>query len=265
MIYACISDIHGRGNEFINLLEKIKIFKRTINKEVRLVLLGDYCDRGNENLIVLDKLVEIKNTDPTAIILFGNHEEFIVGSFGFDRLDKKSELLHYHKSPRSILDCWTSINNGGSKTINELKPFLDEAKKGGYDKIKDYVDFLCELPDLVEIDNIVFSHAPLHRGVVVSRGLEKLASPYKLWNINTVNINNIHYFIMSEPYSDKVFSFINIHGHIHNFYKNEEINDIKVDEKTLCLNVSSFPKLSVTYVDSDNNSENFVIGHDIAD
>lgn len=259
MIYACISDIHGRGSSFLSLLEKVEKFREHSSEQVKLVLLGDYCDRGEENLLVLDTIMDIKKNDPSSIILFGNHEEFIIGSFDYRKLSNDSEIKYFHTNPYSVLDCWTSSNNGGSYTLKEFRKYLDKANKGEDNKMKKYVDFLNSLPTLVQEDNIVFTHAPLHRGVVVNHGLENLMSPYKLWNVDIVEIKALENYVNYDPNKD--YRFINIHGHLHKYYKLPHVQ-FSVNPKTLCLNVCSFPDLVVIYVDSSKPVRDMVIGWD---
>lgn len=57
MRYACISDIHGRGTELLYLLSGIE--SKMKEKPTKLVFLGDYLDRGKENLLVCSVILDI--------------------------------------------------------------------------------------------------------------------------------------------------------------------------------------------------------------
>lgn len=61
-----MSDIHGCYCEFMEVLEKIDF-----SKEDRLIIAGDYIDRGTQNL---EMLQWIENKPNNVILLKGNHE-----------------------------------------------------------------------------------------------------------------------------------------------------------------------------------------------
>lgn len=74
MIYA-MSDIHGCLKEFEEALGTVDLNDR----ESKLILLGDYCDRGPESLKVYRKIMELQDQYPGQVIaLRGNHEEMLI-------------------------------------------------------------------------------------------------------------------------------------------------------------------------------------------
>lgn len=74
MIYA-MSDIHGCLEPFEQALATIDLS----DGGSKLVLLGDYCDRGAKSLQVLKRIMELQQRFPGQVIaLRGNHEEMLI-------------------------------------------------------------------------------------------------------------------------------------------------------------------------------------------
>lgn len=90
-----IGDIHGCMDPFRELVEK----KIRIRKSDRIVLLGDYIDRGYQSREVVDYIIDLQNQGFDIIPLMGNHESMLIDSLG-------SEQSMYN---------WSM--NGGSETL----------------------------------------------------------------------------------------------------------------------------------------------------
>jgi serine/threonine protein phosphatase 1 len=90
-----IGDIHGCINPFTELVEK----KIGIRKSDRIVLLGDYIDRGYQSREVVDYIIDLQKQGFDIIPLMGNHEAMLIDSLG-------SEQSFYN---------WSL--NGGSETL----------------------------------------------------------------------------------------------------------------------------------------------------
>lgn len=118
-----IGDIHGCFDSFRELVEdKIKISNRD-----KLVLLGDYIDRGKQSKEVIDYIIELLQKGFDIIPLIGNHESMLLDALGNDEL----------------LSIW--IQNGGSETmesfsINSLKD-LDQSYKDFFKGLRFYYSF----------------------------------------------------------------------------------------------------------------------------
>lgn len=102
MHYVC-SDIHGRYNDYLKILEMID-FKG----EDTLYVLGDAIDRGNRPI---DVLLDIKHRH-NVIFLIGNHEHMMI----------QSELYN----DRMALYDW--IQNGGETTLQQLEQLPSKEK-----------------------------------------------------------------------------------------------------------------------------------------
>ena len=69
-----IGDIHGCFDSFRKLVEdKIKISNRD-----KLVLPGDYIDRGKQSKDVIDYIIELQQRGFDIIPLTGNHESMLL-------------------------------------------------------------------------------------------------------------------------------------------------------------------------------------------
>ena len=108
-----IGDIHGCQRTFAALLEHLPL--RTGD---RLVLLGDYIDRGPDSKAVLDTIFQRKNEGFELVCLRGNHEQMLL-----DAID----------NPNYEIEFW--LRNGGRQTMASF----------GADRLRDipehYIDF----------------------------------------------------------------------------------------------------------------------------
>jgi len=78
LTYA-IGDIHGRDDLFGRLLGKIREDARAFAERPRLVLLGDYVDRGAQSRQVLERIKGLFHEDwCDLVVLMGNHEEALL-------------------------------------------------------------------------------------------------------------------------------------------------------------------------------------------
>ncbi len=141
-----ISDIHGCYEEFCLLLDKVNYCAA----EDRLILLGDYIDRGPNSKQVIEKVIELVNNDE-AIALKGNHDLM---------------LVNWLKQPEESMEWY--FRNGGFETVKSLvetagMPInFDSACtwskqiKNGYQK---QLEFLEQLPLYYEDEKHIFVHA----------------------------------------------------------------------------------------------------------
>lgn len=85
-MYYVMSDIHGHHNEFLKRLDQIRQLRT--NEEDKLILLGDYIDRGPESYKVIKTVYELqqKYGSDHVVALRGNHEEWFL-EFLFENED----------------------------------------------------------------------------------------------------------------------------------------------------------------------------------
>lgn len=126
-----IGDIHGCYNSFQQLVEQ-KIELRSSDK---LILLGDYIDRGYQCKEVIDFIIDKQNKGFNIIPLMGNHETMLLNT-----INDEAELSKW-------------IINGGSET---LKSFNVKSPKE-IDQV--YIDFFNSLSFYYAHDDFLFVHA----------------------------------------------------------------------------------------------------------
>lgn len=147
-----IGDIHGQREKMLQVLGKAGYDPVTD----RLILLGDYVDRGPESCQVVREVKKLVETG--AIALYGNHEELMLqalaGRFG-GYADKQA------------MEQWYA--NGGEVTLGSYRT---EAKL-----LEEHLKFLSGLPRWYETDDFLFVHAGLRPG----RSVQKQSLQDLIW------------------------------------------------------------------------------------
>jgi serine/threonine protein phosphatase 1 len=148
-----ISDIHGCYDTFVALLKKIKFSPKTD----RLLLLGDYVDRGNQSKEVLEYVMRMVGSGE-AIALRGNHDQ------RFLELVIQNHSLHDLKF----------LEHGGVQTINSYcgtkytladlqdTSIMEKAKVFIRKSYKAHLLFLDSLPLYDEDSDHIYVHAGLN-------------------------------------------------------------------------------------------------------
>jgi serine/threonine protein phosphatase 1 len=129
-LYA-ISDIHGCFDTFYELL----IRQIDLKKSDRLILLGDYIDRGDKSKEVIDFIVDLDKNGFDITPLSGNHEAMLLESF---------------QNP-GMLPLW--YMNSGMTTLHSfgIRDIRDIDKK--------YIDFFMNLRYYDTSGSFIFVHA----------------------------------------------------------------------------------------------------------
>lgn len=126
-----ISDIHGCYRPFYELV--VDIIKLT--KSDRLILLGDYIDRGEQSKEVIDFIIDLQKEGFDIRALIGNHELMLVDSY------YEPDLMHL----------WSL--NGGLSTLQSF----------GIADIREidehYLEFFNSLDYYLNLGNVIFVHA----------------------------------------------------------------------------------------------------------
>ncbi|NLO96777.1 MAG: serine/threonine protein phosphatase [Peptococcaceae bacterium] len=143
-----IGDIHGCYDEFIELLNKANFD----GKNDKLILLGDYIDRGKDSYRVIQTIKTLQKEfgNDNIIALSGNHEDLAV-----EALKTQDYFLWFY--------------NGGGATLKSYR-----ANKG--DIFKD-LEWLESLPYYYEDENFYYVHA----GLVPDVPLDKQPKEALLW------------------------------------------------------------------------------------
>jgi serine/threonine protein phosphatase 1 len=126
-----IGDIHGCFDSLKNLIEnKIKL-----KRSDKLILLGDYIDRGTQSKDVIDFIIELQSKGFDIVPLMGNHEAMLI-----DALENEENLSKWF------------YNRGGKTLMSfgvESLTHIDQQ----------YISFFKGLNLYYEFDNFLFVHA----------------------------------------------------------------------------------------------------------
>ncbi|RNB59359.1 serine/threonine protein phosphatase [Brevibacillus gelatini] len=144
-----ISDIHGMYDQFIKLLEKVN-YSPTQDK---LILLGDYVDRGKKSKEVIEKIIELANTYD-VVVLRGNHDQMFLDWLITN--DGMNEFNFFRNGGLQTVESYCGLDffDSGIDTIKAKNFILKHCKH--------HVDFLKELSYFYETNDFIFVHAGLN-------------------------------------------------------------------------------------------------------
>ena len=144
-----VGDIHGMYDKLIDLMHKVPF---NPSKDI-IIFLGDYIDRGTQNLKSLDYVMDFQEKFQDSIVcLLGNHELFAINYFNYHfNMGDWIEDLNYS---------W--LHNGGFETSRELLALPSS-------EILRRLDWLKSLPSFYQIDNYYFCHAGIRPGTPLSK------------------------------------------------------------------------------------------------
>jgi len=133
-----IGDIHGCFDSLKELIES----KIQLQKNDKLILLGDYIDRGDKSKEVVDYIIELQEKGFDIIPLMGNHEAMLLDAY---KNEKNTSI-------------W--ILNGGDET---LKSFDISSLKDTESK---YIKFFEDLRYYYTFEKYLFVHAGFNDNVL---------------------------------------------------------------------------------------------------
>lgn len=159
-IYA-IGDIHGRFDLLFQLMRAIvKDVNRRPRAQKRIVILGDFIDRGPSSAKIIEALISLR-ADSRMVVLKGNHEAALVDGIRGDR---------------SALEAW--IDFGGDATLRSYGAREDDIWPADTRKLVDnvrkfippaVVDWLESLPVTFRAGSYLFVHAGIKPGVALTK------------------------------------------------------------------------------------------------
>ncbi|MDA3912132.1 MAG: metallophosphoesterase family protein [Bacteroidales bacterium] len=201
-----IGDIHGCFDSLQELVEN----QIQLTENDKLVLLGDYIDRGDKSKEVIDYIIELQAQRFDVVLLKGNHEVLLLETFEDEKNKSK----------------W--IQNGGLETLNSF----------GIDSITDitlkYLEFFKNLKNYYSFEKFLFVHAGFN---------DKILNPFNdtysmVWKSQNAYLNPL--------LSNKTI----IHGHrpITVDFCKKQIEDkqqvINVDTGCVCKEKIGYGKLT---------------------
>lgn len=142
-----ISDIHGNLNLFQKLLEKVSYTKNDI-----LILVGDLIEKGDMSLKTLRYLMELSSNN--GIYIVSGNCDTIWEDVKYEIDDE--ELLKY------MIFRKKSILNEMCKELNievNEKSDIKYIKKQIKENFSDVINWLEQLPHIIETENFIFVHA----------------------------------------------------------------------------------------------------------
>jgi len=126
-----IGDIHGCFKTFYELV----IREIDLKKKDKLILLGDYIDRGTQSKEVVDFIIDLQAKGFDVVPLTGNHEAMLLSSYN-------DPSMFYLWSMNS---CETTLLSFGVENVLDIG--------------KHYIDFFSGLKYYESIGNFLFVHA----------------------------------------------------------------------------------------------------------
>ena len=135
-----VGDIHGCFDKLCALMGKIPINYA----QDQLIFIGDYIDRGQSSVDVVDYLMGFKKRVPGTLFLKGNHEDMLQNYLdGSDR--------------------FTYMLNGGQRTLDEYLKRSNNAK--AFPIPSEHLEFFNSLHLYYQTEDYIFVHAGLRAKV----------------------------------------------------------------------------------------------------
>lgn len=162
-IYA-VGDVHG---ELDQLEQAIATIERDGGSDARIVLLGDYVDRGPDSRGVIDYLIEALATGKRWTCLLGNHDRMFA--------------LFMQEVPQSDLRLrvrfsWLHDRLGGKDTLASycVEASDDDTLLAVHTHARAavpqaHLDFLASLPYHYQADELLFVHAGIRPGIALEQ------------------------------------------------------------------------------------------------
>lgn len=139
-----ISDIHGCFDEFNDLLKLIKY----VPNQDRLILLGDYVDRGPKSKEVIQKIMELAESE-NVIVLRGNHDDRFLRVLNWD--SAVFDIFMQYGGKEALQSYCPDAEN---MSINETIQFINQ-------EFQDHIDFLQQTKLFYEDNDFIYVHAGL--------------------------------------------------------------------------------------------------------
>lgn len=165
-VYA-IGDVHG---QLEGLERAIELIEADGGRDARVVLVGDYIDRGPDSRGVVEYLMQAQATGRPWAMIKGNHDRYLVRFL--------SEMRVSDPRTRTGLT-WLNPRLGGDKTLASygieasedmpLEPLLAAAQAA---VPQAHVAFLDALPVMHETADKLFVHAGIRPGVPLAEQQE---------------------------------------------------------------------------------------------
>lgn len=156
---CAIGDIHGCLDIFGDLLERVDAdLAARARLDNRVVILGDFIDRGSDSAGVVN-LLRAFDDDPNVIVLMGNHEAMAVEALG---------------GAPEAMDRWLAMGGGAALESWGVPPALlyhgseqEVAEAARAFVPADVVEWLAGLPHYSAVGDYLFVHAGIRPGLPI--------------------------------------------------------------------------------------------------
>lgn len=143
----CVSDIHTHYEELDRLLGKCSYKKG----EDFLFILGDILERGKDNIAALRYVKELCKTKRVYAVE-GNNDTHVTGLAL--RYDDEKFLRRFGGKPEC---CFGEMAE--TLGIDSFSEDTSSKRKAVYEAYKDDIDFIFNLPEVIETEDFIFVHA----------------------------------------------------------------------------------------------------------
>lgn len=153
MIFA-ISDIHGAYDLFKERVEQLKPY---LEKGDKLILLGDYIDRGYDSCgcLQLAKEIQDKYGKEQVVVLKGNHEVWFLDFLVHQGDEWLAEDVRFSTSKTFLTD----DEYVGLKLLHNGEQILDYIRNTIKKSHRELLQWTSNLPLYYETDTQIFAHA----------------------------------------------------------------------------------------------------------
>jgi serine/threonine protein phosphatase 1 len=156
VLVCAVGDVHGRLDLLDAMIQRIESLAEEVEaNELRIVLLGDYVDRGPDSKGVLDLLVRHRN-DPRFVMLGGNHD---FGFLEFLDLPRAASLFARHGGVETAASYGVQADFRSDFGVAQTRNALLHAIPGVH------IDLLENLRRSASFGDFFFCHAGVRPGV----------------------------------------------------------------------------------------------------
>lgn len=191
MSYYAIPDVHGNLNGLIEATESV--LKVIDLEKDTIVFLGDYIDRGENSLGVLEYLYELqkKYGENTIVCLLGNHDDMFLKFLNNSR--EINFLLNDYKlkTLKSFIGDYFALSDFILSYNYEIVDMITQEDytfkiigyiKNKYSKLLDWYSKLPLYLDKISEDNVLFIHAGIEEKVLGVDWKEYTTEEQMIWN-----------------------------------------------------------------------------------
>lgn len=143
-----ISDIHGELKLFQRLLDKIQF-----REDDYLIINGDLCEKGSNSIGVVQYIMELAANNPRVHVIEGNCDTLVEYA-----LNEDPDLINYLCTRKhSIMNEWLTKIGYQLTSESSIKEVRQQLTK----YFSKEINWLTELPTVIETDQYIFVHAGL--------------------------------------------------------------------------------------------------------